>query len=103
MSENILEEFRDSIRCGTKSIIFQLLAEMYKELINEPNENVIEHFWKRFRLIGYSKIKCAADLYLHKFGYYEFGPERFSRIRTVEHSKHVIGIGIFLINQAYRV
>lgn len=103
MGENALEEFRDGVRRGIKSTFFQILTEMHKDLTNEPNENVIQYFWRRFRSIGYLKIKCAVDLYLHQFGYYEISPDRFTRIRTVNHSKPVIDIGIFLINQAHHV
>lgn len=64
MEQNALEEFRDDIRQGTKSTIFQILTEIHTELIEKPHGNVIQYFWKCFRLVGYFKIKCAADLYL---------------------------------------
>lgn len=99
-----MEEFRDSIRYGTKSAVFQILTEMHRELMTESNKGVVQQFWNRFRLIGYSKIKRAVDLYLHGFGYYELNdPETFGRMRNVDQSKHIIGIGIFLINQIHRV
>lgn len=101
MAENAFEEFRDGIRRATKSTLFKILTEIHTELRNEPNVYAIEHFWKRFRLIGYAKIKQAVDLYLHRFGYYQIGPERFNRLRRVDHSKHMIGAGILLIKQAY--
>lgn len=103
MIENSLEEFRDGVRRGTKSAIFRILAEVHRELVNEPNENVIRYFWKRFRLVGFSKIRRAVNLYLQQLGYHEIGPERFSRNRSDDHSKHMIDIGLFLINQAYIV
>lgn len=103
MGENVLEAYRDRIRRDCKATVFRILVEVHKELIDNANKDVIQTFWKRFRLIGYAKIKCAVDLYLYQFGYNEIGPESFSRIRTADHSKHMIDIGIFLINQAYRV
>lgn len=103
MGENALEEFRDGIRRGIKAAVFQILTEMHKDLSSNPSESVIQHFWKRFRLIGYSKIKRAVDLYLYQCGYYEIGADRFFRIRTVDHSKQMIDIGMFLIQQAYRL
>lgn len=103
MGENALEQFRDGIRRGITATVFQILTEVHKDLSDKPNEKVIRYFWKRFRLIGYSKIRCAVDLYLHQLGYYEIGPDKFSRIRAVNHCKHMTDIGLFLINQAYRV
>lgn len=103
MEESAFKEFQDGIRRATKSISFQILTEIHTILFNEPNVAAIRYFWKRFRVVGYSKIKRIVDLYFHRFGYYEIGPERFSRIRCVSHSKHVIDIGIFLVHQAYFV
>lgn len=103
MVENALEEFRDGVRKGAKSTLFQILAEIHKELADKPNESVYRHFWKRFRLVGYSKIRRGVNLYLLRLGFRAIGPERFTRNRSVEHTAHVIEIGLFLINQAYQM
>lgn len=103
MVENALEEYRDGVRSGIKATLFQILAEMHKEFIDKPSAGAIRYFWKRFRLMGFSKIRRKVDVYLHQLGYRGIGPERFSRNRSVEHSTHMIDVGLFLIVQAYLV
>lgn len=98
-----LEEFKDGVKKATKSTMFKILAEMHRELIDEPNESAIRYFWKVFRLSGFRKIKRAVDLYLKQNGHREIGPERFCRNRSADGIKSMVDIGLFLINEAYSV